>query len=242
MFLTIITWTYKRPTLLAKQRASLAMQTCQDFKQEVTEDTRGIGFEGVHRALQNTECEGEYIWIFDDDDIITDPTLIEKVKAVAHQNYDVENPGPEVIFVQSMWKPGIVHPDWPIRFGHISNINYIVRRDVWYKYRKEYAARSGGDGEFIVAVMRDRPVYAVVDGVMTATQVISRGRSEDITLRRSNVGETVVITEGCAGEGFSVGTGDVIQITESNKAFIDDCLLVGRAEYKDRPFRKEGQK
>jgi hypothetical protein len=231
-FLQIVTWTYRRPTLLAKQQASLAMQTCQEFRQDVTVDDRGVGFAGVHRALQQTDADLAYIWIFDDDDIITDESFVAKVKEATKSK-------PDVIYVYSQWKPETVHPDFPVQFGHISNINYIVSKRIWMKYRSEYRAESGGDGYFILAVIAGEPDLktVTVDGVMTATQVISRGRPEEQALRLPKLGEKVIIKEGCGSRDFMFETGSEWEFTEKTYEILSDLLRCGRAEYKDRPFR-----
>ena len=233
-FLTVISWTYKRPTLLKKQQDSLAMQTCQEFNQIVTVDDRGIGIPAVHAALQKTDCETPYIWIFDDDDIITDPTFIEKVKAVA----DKERP--DVIFCKSQHTPVLVHPDtWPIEFAHISNINYIVSQEVWLRYRMCYTAESGGDGHFILAVLKNNPLLKIawVDGVMLATQRISKGRTEEQTEDHEELGEWIKVTETCAGTDGVFRKDQELKIDDTNRRALAELIRCGRAVYRDRPFR-----
>jgi len=221
MFLSICTWSYKRPNFLKKNQESLAMQTCQDFKQDVTLDDVGIGIPAVHESLQKTECEGEYFWIFDDDDIITDPKFLEQVKAVSESN-------PDVIIVKSQHGTDRIMPDqWPLAYGHLSNINYIVRRDIWYKHRQDYAARSGGDWFFLESVLKDNPVIAKVEGVMLATQRISKGKPEGQDIHMLKVGSSIIVTcMGYNGPNGSGNRGDIKRVTPENIDYME-CLVMG---------------
>ena len=70
MLLTILTRTFQRPTLLKRNQDSLAMQTCQDYQQELLEDTKGLGAGGSGILLQKKIVKGDYVWVLDDDDYI----------------------------------------------------------------------------------------------------------------------------------------------------------------------------
>jgi hypothetical protein len=219
MFLTILTGTYARPTYFAKQQASLKNQTCQDFVNIVREDTVRIGIPGQNKWLQKQECESDYIWVFDDDDEITDKTFIERIKEIC----DKEKP--DVVIVPSWQGMKTIGNKEPLAFGNAGTINIISSKEIWYKCRKNWLASQGGDWQYIYSVLQTNPKIYRFKELMLRSQVVSYGRTEEESTRDMNIGKHVNILQGCGGTwgGYQMCDSPVL-ITEKNSVIIESLI------------------
>jgi len=159
--------------MLARQRESLWAQSCWDWMQILLPDEKGVGCAEANKSLREVKAAGDYVWVFDDDDIITDVDFVARVKEAS------EGGKIEVVVAPSMYNSErIIGAEWPPREGHIGNINWIMRQDVWDLNRKFWGARYAGDFDLIEACMRDVKHIAQLKRVMLATQRVSKGATE----------------------------------------------------------------
>ena len=234
MLLTILTRTFQRPTLLKRNQDSLAKQTCQDFQQELLNDTKGLGAGGSGMLLQKKAIKGDYVWVLDDDDYIIDPEFIQKLKD------KIESIQPDVIICYAK-RFGKIMPDLlPLELAHCTGINIVVSKAVWMKHRKDWSTRYEGDWDFINAVIQDNPKIEYIKEPMLMIDRQSLGLSE----ARFNVGDfdglenklsikigdSVYIKSGFAGIGFSYIPEEIVIVTERNMDILESVLRGGMAE------------
>lgn len=192
-FLTIITMSYKRPSLLAQNRAILERQTCQDFEQIVLEDTVGRGWPWVARQYQEAAglARGRYVMYVEDDDQLADIYTVGYLRDVI----GLLDQGPDVIVALFglIWRDGREvpvpeHEFWgklPPQKGHISGQCIIARREVWQKH----AAQFGPDGEdeyaidiqFVRSILDETNAYHILwlPCLISKMQVRGLGRTEE---------------------------------------------------------------
>ena len=149
-FLSFYTPTYKRPTLLARCRASVGAQTipCQHV---VIEDTVGLGIHGMYHDIPEHAhlVTGEYVHVLADDDYLEAHDVAERVQAVAFAKSS-----PEVILVRAI-KNGMHLPSYtsgPPKLGQIDLGCVITRRDVWLAHVQDYGRRYEGDFDHVRAM------------------------------------------------------------------------------------------
>jgi len=173
-FLSIVTRTYRRPTLLANCIESLKAQTDQDFEHIILRDDVGVGIAETYRRLRSQDVNGEYVWVLDDDNVVTSRTFVADLKR----------------FVDDFSKPpfviteGLVGnrmlPDTPmLQITHIDMMNIVVRCDVWLNSRESFGARYEGDWDFIFAATSGHWMFPKMGGVVAKTQRISKGLPEN---------------------------------------------------------------
>jgi glycosyltransferase involved in cell wall biosynthesis len=211
------------------------MQTCQDFQQELLEDTKGLGAGGSGILLQKKIVKGDYVWVLDDDDYIIDPEFIQKLKDKTATEIK-----PDVIICYAQ-RFGKIFPDrLPLELGHCGGINIVVSKSIWMKHRKDWSTRYEGDWDFINAVMKDNPNICYIKELMLAIDRQSLGLSE----ARFNVGDfdgledslliktgdKVYIKNGFAGIGFSFCPEEIAIVTERNIDMLESALRGGLAE------------
>lgn len=177
--LEVLTRTYRRPQMLARNMASLEAQTCGDWVQTLLRDTfgRGIGWSYTNMAAYAPQLVGDYIWVLDDDDECIRPTLVAEIQAIVHRDPDVE-----VIFVRmDHGRLGVLPSvNWgksPVE-GDIGVSAYIVRRDRWQQYAPAFAPVYAGDYAFITAVYASTHHHVWHDVVASRVQRISHGQPE----------------------------------------------------------------
>src|ERR1041385_6151052 len=85
-FLSVVTPTHRRPTLLARCRASVDAQTlpCEHV---VIPDDAGIGIDGVYAAMPTHahEASGCYVMVLSDDNILIAPTFAQELRREAER-------------------------------------------------------------------------------------------------------------------------------------------------------------
>lgn len=95
--------------------------------------------------LRNVEACGEYVWVLDDDDLCSWPSLVAELKEIA-----AEHDWPDVIMVRALHERFGLLPsndNWeqaPV-LGNVGTSCYIVRRDVWNAHRAAWVDRYDGD-------------------------------------------------------------------------------------------------
>lgn len=148
-FLEVLTRTFgQRPNMLTRNVVALASQTDPDYMHHMVVDHERRGVAWAVGNLANVEATGEYVWVLDDDDLCSRSTLIAELKDI------VTELQPDVIMVRALHEEFGMLPDqrnWrrqPV-LGNIGTSCYIVRREIWNKYRSRWDARYDGDYWFI---------------------------------------------------------------------------------------------
>lgn len=179
-FFEVLTRTYKRPTMLARNLAMLAAQSDPDYVQTLLVDEIGIGVAAANARLAEVEVIGAYVWVLDDDDICVDVGLFSTLRAVIGS---MREP-PAAIVVRVNHGPlGVLPP--MSRWGRLPSCGEIgapalvVRRDIWYQYRDHWRSnRYEADYDFISAVLSHESNIVWINVVAAAVQRISRGATE----------------------------------------------------------------
>ncbi len=189
-FLEILTRVYRRPQLLAINVESLRHQTDDDWQQTYLVDNvgRGINWSCVNMAAHAPDLVGDWIWILDDDDMCTCPTLVADLKRIVAEH------DPDVIMVRMDHGPTVL-PDarsWgdePIH-GQIGVSAYIVRRSVWQAHAGALVPGwYGSDYSLINSIFGNNPAMAMApwvrppkvywhDCIASRVQVQSFGKAE----------------------------------------------------------------
>lgn len=183
-FLTVVTRHLAlRGHFLAANRASLSNQTDQDFEQVLILDREGRGKRAAAASLraEADRYRGEYVYILDDDDLLTDAAFVAGLKRIAAES------DPDAIIVRARYGPLGILPDaphWGARpvLGRIGAISFAVRRAVWCAHAAVWggqerliAGRTWGrcdDGVFIQSIWDAGATFYWWDNVIAATQQI----------------------------------------------------------------------
>ena len=225
--LTVLTRTYKRPTFLARNRASLAAQTSCAYAQTVLEDTKGVGIAETYRRFQTLDVEGDYVWVFDDDNELTDPDFVAEIEALQGK--------PDVIICRVQHPLlGILPSAWPPKSGQIDMMNIIVSRDVWMRHRKDFAPDYAGDWYFIDAVLKTGPKITHITRVVGQLSAVMHGQSEADYLRTEHMKpgdkfRAVIDISGMDPDmtTFAYPTGSVVTVTEQNYMRVKSLAMGG---------------
>jgi len=178
-FLEVLTRCYKRPLMLANNRASLAAQTCRDWTQTLLIDDvgRGIGWSHENMAAYASRLVGDYIWILDDDDMCIMPEFVAGVRSIAVRD------DPDVIFVRMDHGGGRILPTkyWgqAPRCGEIGVSAFVVRRAVWQAHADAMVpGMYTSDYEFIRSIWESTPTCYWWDAIASKVQKQSLGEAE----------------------------------------------------------------
>jgi len=163
----------KRPDMLTICIRSIKAQTSDDYIHILNRDDKTKSGYGKYLANQSfakiESIEAQYVMVLDDDDMLIDPTFVEKfAKAVEKNN-------PEIIFFKGIIMGYGVYPrplTWgkaPIR-GKIASFCFAVRLDVWRKYIHEFGCRTAGDYGFIFACYNGTKKHLWLDRTIARTQ------------------------------------------------------------------------
>lgn len=159
--------------MLEMCRRSLDMQTCQDYEQIIIRDDVGIGVNKANILLRDRSGEGDYIWIFDDDEYITNEYFVSILKAYAIKNE------PEVMVIESLrGNEGVVGSNPEMKLGNIGFINVVCRKDIWERYKSNIGDCYAGDWPFIKSMIEGCVVFHKIEGLMLKAQRVSRGIAE----------------------------------------------------------------
>lgn len=176
-FLSIVTRCHpNRPSMLQKNIDSLAAQTCQDFEQVLIRDDAGRGVGWANGQLQHASPKGDYVLILDDDDLLTDETAVEKLKAAADDQPDliifkVDHAGLGILPSPKVWERSPMG-------GHIGSCDFITRRDLWRRHIPAFSQPTCGDIAFLRSMWHENIGVVWLDEQLAAVQRISRGRGE----------------------------------------------------------------
>lgn len=179
-FLEVLTRFYKRPNLLAVNAKALSLQTDPDYVQTILADETGAGIAASYERLAayGPRLVGEYVWILDDDDVCTRPSLIEELKVIAAID------DPDVIMVKMDHGPRGVLPDeshWqkPPEIACVGVSAFIVRKSVWQAHAGAFLPGNyAADFAFIAAIFASGVSVYWHNVVASRVQVIGLGRQE----------------------------------------------------------------
>lgn len=146
-FLEVITRTFgQRGTLLDRCKESVALLG-PEVAQRILVDEGARGVAWANHNLATVEASGEWVWVIDDDDLVSDAGMVEQLRRAAEEQPDVVM----VRVVHGKW--GMLPPgtDWGHRpiMGRIGGSCAIVRGEVWNKFRHAWQADYAGDFWFI---------------------------------------------------------------------------------------------
>ena len=181
-FLEILTRYYKRPTLLAANARALAEQTDPDYVQTILADDVGLGIGASYERLADyaPRLVGEYVWILDDDDICTRPTLVAELKTI------VQDDNPDVVIVKMDHGPRGVLPglgrwEQPPVCGEIGVSAFIVRQNVWKAHAQAFLPGDYvSDFRFISAIFDSGASVFWHNVIASKVQQIGLGKPEAV--------------------------------------------------------------
>jgi glycosyltransferase involved in cell wall biosynthesis len=179
VFLEVLTRCYKRPAMLAANQESLRRQTSGDWIQTVLVDDlgRGVAWANQRLGAYAPMLAGDYVWVLDDDDLCTRPTLVAELQSI------VANYAPDVIMLRMDHGPLGVLPDdsyWqaaPER-GQIGISAFVVRRALWQRHADAWLPNYDSDYDFIAEVLEDTEHVIWHDVIASRVQRISHGEPE----------------------------------------------------------------
>lgn len=180
-FLEVVTRAYKRPTMLARNIASLRAQTDPDYSQVLLVDEIGIGVPEANAVLSRFVPMGEWVWVLDDDDMCIYDNLIADLKRVSTETPDID-----AIMVRMEHECGIILPsdeDWKtgrMKLGGVGMSAPIVRRSTWANHCHAFASGNYyADFDFIFSLFKSKPRLGWLDVVASKVQRQSVGRTEN---------------------------------------------------------------
>lgn len=178
-FLTLYTPTFRRPQGLARCLWSVASQTIAgDIEQIVIPDHVGRGIGGMYAQVPQyvDAVHGDYVAFLCDDDVLTNPTVVEQVQAMARVCHQ-----PPLILVQTN-KNGSVWPSariWPPQMGAIDLNCAIVRRDIWKAHAAAGAYLPCYEGDFwFLDALASSGVAPIWFDLVFSVGAVSRGAAE----------------------------------------------------------------
>lgn len=177
-FLTIYTPTYRRPRALRRCLASVARQLRRNFEHIVYRDEIGEGIAGMFaRLIENAaNFAGEYVYVLQDDDWLTDPDVTGQLEDFARASGN-----PPVIIARTRKGPLALPSIEGQRpsVGEIDLGNYVVRRDVFMEHRQGFASgRYVADCDFIQRVWDAGVTFAWCDCLLSTSHGWRHGRPE----------------------------------------------------------------
>lgn len=178
LFLTIYTPTYRRPRLLATCVESVCTQNCQDLEHIIYHDGIGEGISGMFARLVQSadEFAGQYVYILQDDDRLSDPRVVADLK-----HYAEANDHPPVIICKNRKAPYVLPLRWEMEpiSGHIDLGSYVVRRDIFIQYRIGLlSGRYEADFDFIRAVWDAGVPFSWYDRLIAESDQFGKGAPE----------------------------------------------------------------
>ena len=147
--ISVVTRSCGRTEKLQRNQLSLQLQTDPDFEQIIIIDTKNLGY--LHANTQIFEIadklHGNYIYVFDDDDYITDVNFISSFKYFlsSHQTF------PPVIICKGLIDKKLFPKVWqkPLHRGQIGSPNFIVKNETFQLYAINWVKDRAGDWYFI---------------------------------------------------------------------------------------------
>lgn len=150
-FLSVVTRYCGRIKLLARNRKSLATQTDSDFEHIIISDIQRKGLHAANKSLNTNKhrVKGQYVFILDDDDYVSDRSFIKHLKNAAKQHkVDIllfkmyRKPFSQTLPSKRVWGKQ------PI-LGEIGSCCFAVRSAIWKRHIHEFGRVRHGDYYFI---------------------------------------------------------------------------------------------
>ena len=176
-FMSFVTRCYKRPRKLAQCITSIISQTDKDFEHVLIKDDVGRGLEWANKQLyeHRERVKGEYVYICDDDDQVSDISFVAVIKEIAREL------APDVIMTKLL-RRGKQYPTaetWgkdPVK-GKIAVGCICAKNEIYQKHINAFGKSRAGDYYFIKNVFEeDYKIHWLDRIVMAAT--VGRGRCE----------------------------------------------------------------
>lgn len=158
---------------LRQNQRSLSEQSDPDYQHVIIEDVyqRGVEYaNGQMSARDWSDVQGEYVLILDDDDLMADDELIEKLKL-----HTLDDPT-DLFFVKmdhGVW--GILPAEtweWEPKRGRQGCSCVIPSRDLFLQAVKSYKPKYDGDYDFVKACWDLAGDMAWLDTVATRVQQV----------------------------------------------------------------------
>ena len=173
-FMSFVTRCCKRPGPLKRCVASVKKQTSQDYEHVFLVDNIGRGYAYANSLfyLHREKVKGEFVFLLDDDDYVTEPNFISHIKAI------VIGESPDVIMVKMQTEAHIfplknVWKKVPIS-GSIGTSCFVVSNKVYQRHIKAFWQNCGGDYHFIKEVFKHNYKVFWFDKIITRIDAAHR--------------------------------------------------------------------
>jgi hypothetical protein len=180
-FLSIITRKYLRPKGFEANIKSVESLIDKDLEQIFIIDPKGYGMLNANKsfALVSEMINGEYVFLLDDDDYITNDAMVMELKHIAKKH------NPDVIFFKMFIKNAnnCLYPTddcWGngVIAGSIGGSCFVVKKEIYKKFIHNFGHQRMGDFHFIKSVMDSGASFYWHDKQMCETGKVSRGAKE----------------------------------------------------------------
>lgn len=180
-FLSIVTRKYLRPIGFSANQKSIESLFDKDIEQIFIEDKVGYGLHEANKSFElvKDEIKGEYVFLLDDDDYITNQLMVTELKTIA------ERTDADVIFFKMHIKNAnnCLYPTpncWGIKpiQGSIGGSCFVVKREIYQKFIQHFGKARMGDFFFINEVFNSGAKVFWYDKKMCETGKVSRGGKE----------------------------------------------------------------
>lgn len=178
-FMSIVTRKHpNRPVMFQQNLDSVNIQTDQDFEHIILRDDVGIGSAKANMMFywNRDQVSGDYVFMLDDDDVLTEPTFVEDMKKiVASGDYDVIMI--RMILNGELYPTSTVWKKQPVK-NHIGTSNFIIKNSIWKDHIRNFLPMQTGDYNFIKTVFESKPSVIWVDKIYSKTLRVSCGLPE----------------------------------------------------------------
>lgn len=171
--------------MLSTNIESVLSQSCQDIEQIFLVDHTRQGIQVADRALHEhqDQVQGRYVYVLDDDCILTNDLFVESVRDVVDQDDDID-----VVMVKSRRPPGppSMQPIVPtskawdsqtLYHGACNCLCYVIRRELWIAHIKQFGVKPwGGDFWFLESMLKTNPTMYWLDEIVADCRQLGRGR------------------------------------------------------------------
>ncbi len=173
-----------RQRMTTHLRRSLEMQTYTEWQHHLITDPNpaGSGVAWANRQLASlpVTAVGDYIYVLDDDDYLTDPMLFAALASIREQH------NPDLIFFKFRWPhghflPGPTAEHWKAKpeMGHIGMPCFMVKRAVYLKHCAAFAVERYADYEFLKVVQNQGYSEFWYDRIVGQVGRVSHGSPDD---------------------------------------------------------------
>ena len=203
-FLSIVTRHHPaRPELFKSCIASIEAQKDQDFEHIILNDDKGLGISHANKMFYDNKDKvtGDYVFILDDDDMITTPDFVSDMKEVVRtQDF------PDIVFIRMIIN-GHIRPTTDICWRqeelvrkHIGSSCFIMKNELWQEHIHNFLPiPTTGDFEFISSAFKHSESHYWHDKVYSKTLRISQGQTEEDTVNQDHLKNIQSIDEVVTG-------------------------------------------